>query len=467
MQQVIGKGGNGQVWRATSNEQVAAIKLQNKAGDEANVRFQDEIEIMLKNSDIRGILPVLDHHIAADRAERSWFAMPVAALAEEALRTRSWLQKAERIADVADTLAALHARDVVHRDIKPGNLLILGEDMYISDFGIARRPEKRDVTKNRKGMGPKSTIDPQVRLRGNGADLKAADVYSLAKTLWILLTGASDSFEGQYSEDPATSVALVRAPGARALHLPPLDRLLFESTHHESAPRPSMQGFGTRLREWLRINKDDRAAAPLQWHHATLETVLEVQPGRIEWYDLPAIVEVLNQLAQRGWNHVLFPSMGGLDLDGAKLSGEPGCIEIDFNGIPHVVKPRRLLLEIVPSDSTWNYFILEALPLAKLRAQEVDPDEDEPDADDIYDQSLIEVRPGMYLFPDSDAEAGTRGGRRVVRCLGGLFLLVLKTSRYNEMPDTYDARHQKMGVEVFRSYIHEIARRIAARESKR
>ncbi len=94
----------------------------------------------------------------------------------------------ELVAQAADALHYAHARDVIHRDIKPGNLMYdPGADILkVADFGIARMT---DTKRTRTGiiMGTPSYMAPE-QFRGDGVDGRA-DIYSLGVTLYQLLTG--------------------------------------------------------------------------------------------------------------------------------------------------------------------------------------------------------------------------------------------------------------------------------------
>ena len=110
-------------------------------------------------------------------------------------------------AGVARALAAAHARGLVHRDIKPGNVLI-GTDgqVKVVDFGIARAIAEAQVTLPGTTLGSVHYFSPE-QARGEPATA-ASDIYSLGIVLYEMLTG-SRPWEG----DSAASVALARLSG--------------------------------------------------------------------------------------------------------------------------------------------------------------------------------------------------------------------------------------------------------------
>ena len=108
---------------------------------------------------------------------------------------------------IARALAAAHARGLVHRDIKPGNVLI-GSDgtVKVTDFGIARAVAEAQVTLPGTTLGSVHYFSPE-QARGEPATT-SSDIYSLGIVLYEMLTGARP-FEG----DSAASVALARLTG--------------------------------------------------------------------------------------------------------------------------------------------------------------------------------------------------------------------------------------------------------------
>ena len=99
--------------------------------------------------------------------------------------------RATRIcAEIADALEAAHDRGLIHRDVKPGNILLDSRDRaYLTDFGLIRRTQLHtDITKTGQFMGTVDYCAPE-QIKGGEIDGRA-DVYSLGCVLFECLTGA-------------------------------------------------------------------------------------------------------------------------------------------------------------------------------------------------------------------------------------------------------------------------------------
>jgi TolB-like protein/predicted Ser/Thr protein kinase len=98
---------------------------------------------------------------------------------------------AELIAKLARTVQYAHEHGIVHRDIKPGNILLDAKgEPHLTDFGLARLAEtESDVTRTIDVLGTPSYMAPE-QARGNKAEITiASDVYGLGAVLYHLLTG--------------------------------------------------------------------------------------------------------------------------------------------------------------------------------------------------------------------------------------------------------------------------------------
>jgi predicted Ser/Thr protein kinase len=147
-------------------------------------------------------------------------------------------------AQVADALEAAHERGLVHRDVKPANILIGKNDhAYLSDFGLIRRSEvSTGVTKTGQFMGTIDYVAPE-QIKGEALDGRA-DVYSLGCALYECLTG-----EPPYRRE--TEVATLYAhledsppvPSAKVETTPPvLDEVVANAMAAQPADRYATAG---------------------------------------------------------------------------------------------------------------------------------------------------------------------------------------------------------------------------------
>jgi serine/threonine protein kinase len=190
----LGGGGNGEVWRVETGEgRTGAIKIlstrQRRDGRYRLDRFRDEISFLITHPRLPGILPLLDSNICDNLDDPSWYVMPVAIPIREALGSDPEPEMVIRAAAaIATTLASLADEGVAHRDIKPDNLFELDGRWVIGDFGLVTYPEKNPRTEHGRKLGPTDYMAPEMRQDADLADPGPADVWALAKTIWVLLT---------------------------------------------------------------------------------------------------------------------------------------------------------------------------------------------------------------------------------------------------------------------------------------
>jgi len=192
----IGRGGQGVVYRAhqKSLNRTVALKVIGLGpwATEAHLkRFRREAEAAA-SLDHPSIVPI--HEIGA-RDGCCYFSMNFVegGQLDEVVRgaPMSIRQAAELITKVARTVHYAHEHGILHRDIKPGNILLDAKgEPHLTDFGLARLVEAEStVTRTLDVMGTPSYMAPEQAAGNNVAVGKATDVYGLGAVFYELLTG--------------------------------------------------------------------------------------------------------------------------------------------------------------------------------------------------------------------------------------------------------------------------------------
>ena len=101
-------------------------------------------------------------------------------------------EAARIVADVADALATAHAAGIVHRDVKPGNVLLAADGrVLVADFGIAKAADGLDLTGTDTTLGTAKYLAPEQVDASLGPVDARADVYAAGVILYELLCGAA------------------------------------------------------------------------------------------------------------------------------------------------------------------------------------------------------------------------------------------------------------------------------------
>jgi TolB-like protein/cytochrome c-type biogenesis protein CcmH/NrfG/predicted Ser/Thr protein kinase len=192
----IGHGGQGVVFRARQKglNRTVALKVISLGqwGSKAHLtRFRREAEAAA-SLDHPGIVPIYE---VGEHDRSCFFSMKFVEggqLDEVIRRTpMSIRQAAELIAKVARTVHYAHEHGILHRDIKPGNILLdVKGEPHRTDFGLARLVETESTaTRTLEVMGTPSYMAPEQAVGDNAAVSSATDVYGLGAVLYQLFTG--------------------------------------------------------------------------------------------------------------------------------------------------------------------------------------------------------------------------------------------------------------------------------------
>ncbi|MET7484079.1 protein kinase [Streptomyces sp. NPDC005538] len=239
---LLGTGGMGEVYLGVSDKGYAAVKRV-RPRLVPSERFAREVGILYRVP--AGVAPRV---LASDgTAERAWFATEYVPglTVDEAVRLRGplpaealWLL----LAEAAAHLRSVHASGIVHRDVKPGNVMLVRDGVQLIDFGIARAADQARLTKSGGSYGTQGFSAPEQQSGDEDVDAPA-DVYALGALLLYAASGRTPGVvpdvEALRAVD-ADLAALIEPCLATAPELRPTARELAEAARaHLPVPPPS------------------------------------------------------------------------------------------------------------------------------------------------------------------------------------------------------------------------------------
>jgi serine/threonine-protein kinase len=268
---LIGRGGMAEVWEARDTRlgRRVAVKTVNLAASHdptVGERLQREAVAVagLRHPDIVTV------HDAGVEGDTAYLVMELiegrdlaAVLRGGPLPVPEALRVAER---VAGALSAAHAAGIVHRDVKPANVLLHGDDVTVVDFGIAAATQAAGAALTEPGTVV-GTADYMAPEQAEGAEVTpASDVYALGCLLTAALTGRPP-FTGAHPLDVLRQHAAAPPPGlaAQVPDIPrDLDALVAAMLAKDPADRPStaavvqtLQALRHHLRAAATADRDD------------------------------------------------------------------------------------------------------------------------------------------------------------------------------------------------------------------
>jgi serine/threonine protein kinase/Tfp pilus assembly protein PilF len=226
----VGRGGMGVIYRArhTPSQRVVALKrILNYHSDsqETLVRFQREARAAA-SLDHPNILPIYDVGVTEDRLPFFTMKFAVGGSLLNAMKTfrDSPRRAAKLISTVAKAVNHAHGQGILHRDLKPGNILLDARgEALVSDFGLAKWLEAgSDLTRTLTVFGTPGYIAPEQAGKTIVNLTPAADIYSLGAILFELLSGRPP-FLGEHALAVLRQAAENDAPKLRSI-VPKLSR---------------------------------------------------------------------------------------------------------------------------------------------------------------------------------------------------------------------------------------------------
>jgi len=245
---LLGQGGCGVVYRARQLAvgREVALKVDNRvlASERDRRRFMREVTSAGALSGHPHVAHVYDAGVLRDG--RPYMVLELCPGGSLADRLRQGVLEAGQVRDIgvriADALAAAHAAGILHRDVKPANILINRYgNVALSDFGLATMPEPgAEMSVTRESLTPAYAPPEAFELTEPSA---MGDVYSLAATLYALLSGRPPRFPASGVANLAVIMALHRQPVPEIPGVPAgLTEVLRHALAHDPALRPAGAG---------------------------------------------------------------------------------------------------------------------------------------------------------------------------------------------------------------------------------
>ncbi|WP_323791330.1 serine/threonine-protein kinase [Nocardioides sp.] len=307
---VLGRGGAADVYRAEDRllDRQVAVKVLRSGTDSATdrARFIGEART-LANLGHHGLVTVLDAGISEAQLEQPFLVMELVdghTLSETIAGGPSDLADITRVAiQLADAIAYAHQRDVVHRDVKPGNVLLdASGTVKLADFGISRLiGDAARHTQTGHAVGTAAYLAPE-QVQGEPLTT-AVDLYSLGLVLLEMFTSRRE-----YPGPPAEA-ALARLSRQPVIpdDIPPHWRaLLADLTAREPSARPSATWLASRLRELPLVPPPpgpppglDQPAPTAVLTNVVPQQQPQRQPGQQPVPTVPAAAAQLSALGER------------------------------------------------------------------------------------------------------------------------------------------------------------------------
>ncbi|MEV6478690.1 serine/threonine-protein kinase [Streptomyces sp. NPDC051576] len=282
--EVLGRGGMGTVWRAedeTLGRTVAVKELRFPSSiddDEKRRLITRTLREAKAIARIRNTSAVTVYDVV-DEDDRPWIVMELVegkSLAE-AIREDGLLEP-RRAAEVGlailDVLRSAHREGILHRDVKPSNVLIAEDGrVVLTDFGIAQVEGDPSITSTGMLVGAPSYISPE-RARGHKPG-PAADLWSLGGLLYAAVEGAPPYDKGSAI---ATLTAVMTEPLEEPKNAGPLKDVIYGLLNKDPAQRLDDAGARAMLNAVIHA-PEPKAAEPEPPADATRVVPLPAQPG--------------------------------------------------------------------------------------------------------------------------------------------------------------------------------------------
>ena len=435
--EVIGTGGMAMVYKAQDrrlNRSVAVKILKSELAEDAEFRrrFRDESQAvaMLSHPNIVSVYDV-------SRGETEYIVMELidGITLKQYMERRgklNWRESLHFITQIMQGLSHAHSRGIIHRDIKPHNVMILRDgSVRIADVGIARLESSAQQTMTQQALGSVHYISPE-QAKGDRTDARS-DIYSAGVVLYEMLTNRLP-FEG----DSAVSVALQHVSSV------PLSPCEIDPTVPEALEKICMKAMASDISK--RYASADAMIADLEEFRKNPDTSLSFtieelheKPSSDPTMPLPAVREVAARLVQK--------------------REEDETIEAEYEEVQPPILPKALIIVAIIAVCAAAIFGLWQLILGSFDTEPVQTDFEVPNllgmtldeagederVKDIFTITEIGRRPSSEYEAGQIIEQSPTAGK-TVRDKREITVFISTGVKSDVMPDVVNKEHRAAAV---------------------
>lgn len=253
----IAKGGNSVVFECKYLNKQYVIKYFLGAQEKRYERFKLELDkINILNNNIKDCTPAIIEHNFPGEIVKKFSKLNIQTspfyIMEKGMKfdytILNFEEKIDSLIEFALKLQKMHTLNYVHRDIKPENMLYYHNQLSLIDYGTSRIPGIETVDENER-MGSIGTMAPEMVNRINGQDEennKYSDIYSLGKTIWIILTNDRDACKFT-TYNPNSINSKIKIDGVHEGIIMELEQIVLEATKENYLERISLNEIIERL----------------------------------------------------------------------------------------------------------------------------------------------------------------------------------------------------------------------------
>ena len=254
---LLASGSCGRVYAGTRSTDSATviIKAIIKSTDHIRNKIKRDSEIpkLISHQSVVKILDVVEvgfeTHIVYPHSSDNWC---LASIPSRQLKLKGQPQTVSYLTTIVLQLCtavqALHTANIIHRDIKPRNIIISEQSLFLIDFDLAHVEGNPTYPPLTGLVGTPNYLAPEVWLKQPNIDYKLTDIYALGVTIYYLFNRKHLPYDGR-TIDVLEHQVLNTQPRESKSGIKHIDALIMQTISRDPASRPSLNQIRSQLRE--------------------------------------------------------------------------------------------------------------------------------------------------------------------------------------------------------------------------